>query len=145
MACLVPFLLYPWFFALTLFAPETGNTTELIIDVQGITETTGSLLIGIYDQSDLFPKDGKAMRELVVPVDAKQVRFTVGDLAEGTYAVALCHDVNNDGEFNTNFVGMPLEPYGFSNNVKPTLRAPSFESASFELEGRVVVTIVLQR
>jgi len=126
--------------SLTCYEPP-----QLIVEIAGVTDAKGSLLVGIYDSARSFPKDGKALKVVNVPVRSNNVRFAVDDLPAGTYAIALCHDVNGDGEFNTNFVGMPLEPYGFSNDVKPTLSAPSVEKASFEMYGRTTITITLQR
>ena len=56
------------------------------------------------------------------------------DLPPGVYAVNAFHDENNNGKFATNFIGLPLEGYGFSNDVRPNLlSAPSFNKAAFEL------------
>ena len=51
----------------------------------------------------------------------------------GTYAVAASHDANGNGRTDTNWVGIPTEAWGVSNNVRPRLRAPRFEEAAFEL------------
>ena len=42
-------------------------------------------------------------------------------------------------------MGMPKEGYGFSNDAKGTLGAPSFEAASFSYNGQSLkMTIALQ-
>jgi len=41
-----------------------------------------------------------------------------------------------NGKLDTNFLGMPTEGYGFSNDAKGLLRAPSFSSASFPYDGK---------
>jgi uncharacterized protein (DUF2141 family) len=64
-------------------------------------------------------------------------RFT--GLADGTYAIAASHDLNGNKAVDTNFMGIPTEAWGVSNNVRPTLRAPRFEEAAFRVgEGKDV-------
>lgn len=135
------FLLFASFLPRPVFLTEP---TELKVEIVGIEEPQGALLVAVYDSEANFPKDGKALKEIRVPVDAEKVSFSVEGLPPGTYAVALCHDVNDDGEFNTNFIGVPLEPYGFSNDVKPGFSAPSFASSSFELRKSTSIRITLQ-
>ena len=53
----------------------------------------------------------------------------------GTYAVAAIHDANNDGKLNSTF-GIPTEGFAFSRNPSMKMRAPHFNEASFETNGR---------
>jgi uncharacterized protein (DUF2141 family) len=58
------------------------------------------------------------------------------NVAPGTYAIAVLHDENSNGDMDYNIIGMPIEGYGFSNNVRARmLMAPSFKAASFEVRG----------
>jgi uncharacterized protein (DUF2141 family) len=54
-------------------------------------------------------------------------------LAPGDYAVAVSHDLNGNKKADTNFVGIPTEAWGVSNNVRPGLRAPRFDEARFSV------------
>ena len=44
---------------------------------------------------------------------------------------------------NRKFIGIPKEPYGFSNNVRPKLSKPTFEACKFHLEDNLVMQITL--
>ena len=66
-------------------------------------------------------------------------------LAPGRYAIGVMHDEDNDGHFDTGFLGIPSEGYGFSRDARGTLSAPSFESASFEYVGGVLTVPVTMR
>jgi uncharacterized protein (DUF2141 family) len=57
------------------------------------------------------------------------------------YAVTIFHDENGNKKFDSNFVGYPLEGYGFSNNVKPVLKAPGFDETKFHYDGSGVKQI----
>jgi uncharacterized protein (DUF2141 family) len=61
-------------------------------------------------------------------------------LPKGKYAISIFHDTNEDGELSTNFIGIPKEPYGFSNNPKAKFGPPSFEQSLFEFveDGQVI-------
>ncbi len=59
------------------------------------------------------------------------VRLELKDVPEGRYAIKAFHDVNDNGEMDFNWMGIPQEPYGFSNNASATMSAPKFEQAAF--------------
>ena len=49
------------------------------------------------------------------------------------YAFSFFHDLNNNKKLDTNFLGIPKEPYGFSNNKKGRFGPPKFSEASLEI------------
>jgi uncharacterized protein (DUF2141 family) len=64
-------------------------------------------------------------------------------LPPGQYAVQVMHDENDNGKFDTNFVGLPIEGYGFSNNPQ-VMRRANYDEARFDLGpdgGSVVVRL----
>jgi uncharacterized protein (DUF2141 family) len=66
-------------------------------------------------------------------------------LPSGDYALSVFHDVNGNGELDTNQVGMPIEPYGFSNDAAGNYGPPSFEQSRVHLpEAGSLVTINLR-
>lgn len=65
---------------------------------------------------------------------------TFNDLAPGKYAIAAFQDLNDDGEMNANMFGMPVEPYGFSNDARGQFGPPSFDDQLFELKSDKSVT-----
>jgi uncharacterized protein (DUF2141 family) len=98
--------------------------------------------VGIYNVPEKFPKEGEQYKVLYLPVTSATVTQSIM-LPPGNYAIALMHDEDADGECDMNFLGIPTEKYGFSNNVKPVLSAPSFEDAKFELKADKVIQIKL--
>ena len=55
--------------------------------------------------------------------------------APGKYAVSVFHDENSNGKMDTNFVGMPKEGVGASNNAKGHFGPPKFDAAAFHFSG----------
>ena len=84
------------------------------------------------------------MSGLREPARIGTLRFVVSDLPAGRYAVNAFHDENNNGELDTNLVGIPSEGYGFANNPSTTFGPPDFEEAAVtvgEASGVVVLTM----
>ena len=73
---------------------------------------------------------------MFIKVRDKQARCDFEDIPPGTYALAIVHDENMNGKLDTNLLGIPKEGYGFSNDAKALLGAPSFSAASFPFDGQ---------
>ena len=67
-----------------------------------------------------------------VPTGADTLTAQITDLEYGRYAIALFQDMDNDGKIEKNFIGIPKDPYAFSNNARPTFKAPSFDDCCFD-------------
>jgi len=65
------------------------------------------------------------------PADLRGVTCLFVDVPDGTHAVAVAADLNGNRKLDVNFLGIPKEPWGVSNNVRPRLRAPRFDEAAF--------------
>jgi len=72
---------------------------------------------------------------MIIKVRRTEARCDFEDIPPGTYALAVIHDENMNGKLDTNWLGIPKEGYGFSNDVKALLGAPSFSAASFKYDG----------
>ena len=109
------------------------NACELVVKVMNIKEVKGSLMIAIYDHEDHFLKNEVMGKGKVI--EANQIEFRFEGLGEGTYAVSIFHDENDNGKLDANFIGIPSEPYAFSNNAKGMFGPPSFEDCKIEVKG----------
>jgi uncharacterized protein (DUF2141 family) len=118
------------------------DKVELTVKVTNIRELKGEIEIGFYNNPEAFPDDGGQYKKLRVKVTSKTMYISV-KLPKGEWAVALYHDENNDKKINKNFLGIPKEPYAFSNNVKPVFSAPSFEKTKFKLYKNKTITVRL--
>lgn len=87
----------------------------------------------------------KATNIMVIKIRDTQARCDFEDIPPGTYALAVVHDENMNGKLDTNVLGIPREGYGFSNDAKALLGAPTFSAASFAYDGKNVdLTISLR-
>lgn len=109
---------------------EAQGSSTLVLTVEGIREVSGLLSIGLYN-SETGHKTGQAIVGARPDVDSASVEVTFEGLAEGQYAINLFHDVDGNGEMNTNMFGIPTEPYAFSNNAKGTFGPAKWVDANF--------------
>ena len=124
-------------------APRPAPATQLVtIVVSDLASTQALVKLNFYNAPEKFLKDGQmAIRMFVKPEGKKEITVPV-ELAPGEWAVALTQDLNNNNKLDKNFLGIPTEPFAFSNNVKPRFSAPSFQQCKFTVEGPgQVVTI----
>ena len=68
-----------------------------------------------------------------IAAQAGSVKASFANLAEGEYAVSVIHDLNRNGKLDSNLIGIPVEPFGFSNDAKGTFGPPAFDQAKFKL------------
>ena len=105
----------------------------LTIDVADLRNARGELRVGVFDRDRGFPRsrDGAILwRSVAAGAAEKSMRI---DLPPGRYAVVVLHDENSNKKLDTNFIGVPKEGYGVTNNPKPALRAATFKEALFRL------------
>lgn len=107
---------------------------NLTITVQNIGEVKGDLLIYLYDKKENFPKDGKYYKVYKFAVTGKEQTVVLKDLPVQEYALNIVHDADGNGKCNQTKIGFPTERIGFSNNIKPKMRVPSFDSAKIGKE-----------
>jgi uncharacterized protein (DUF2141 family) len=119
--------------ALALLAPGLGAAAELVVRVGGLAEPLGRVGCSLFAGASGFPLDSAQARVQWHAADAKGVVCRYADLPAGSYAVSIVHDRNGNQRVDTNLVGLPTEPWGVSNNVRPSLRAPRFDEAAFKV------------
>lgn len=108
------------------------------VKILGIRNSTGSIACALFESPEGFPAEflKSAANIMIIKIRDLQARCDFIDIPPGTYALAVVHDENMDGKLATNWLGVPKEGYGFSNNAQALLRAPSFDAASFPYDGR---------
>ncbi len=104
-------LLFTIFFSVTALCAQSYRLT---LDVVGMKEKKGNLLISVYNSAEDYLK--KPVKTLTTPVDALTKRVVL-ELESGTYAVVIYQDLNSNGKVDRNFFRLPTEPCGFSRDA----------------------------
>lgn len=116
----------------------TGQTTDkgtIKVTVTGLRNNKGQVGIRLFNQPNGFPMDGeKATKEIFASPANREATFEIPQWPFGTWAIGTIHDENSNGQFDSNFLGIPKEGFGASNNPKIRFSAPSFQQASFKFD-----------
>src|SRR5262245_5891195 len=122
------------------FAPsslaQSGRAT-LILKVTGLRSEKGQVKIAVFNSSEKWQGE-QPIYSSTINVDSQTVTWRINDVPYGDYGVAVFHDENSNGKMDKNALGIPQEPYGFSNNVRVTFGPPKWEEAKFTVKGSTV-------
>jgi len=128
------------FVNLTTFALAQSSCPGIHVKVLDIRNSTGTVDCALFDSPEGFPIEvlRSAMNVMVIKIRKMEARCDFEDIPPGTYALAVIHDENMNGKLDSNWLGNPKEGYGFSNDAKALLGAPSFSAASFQYDGKTL-------
>ena len=131
------------FCALFLVSPEhcrpqsqasQGNAIQ--VKFVGMRNDKGKISCALYSSAEGFPKKGeKAVAHVVAPISEREAVCEFPGIAPGTYAVSVFHDENSNGKLDTNFLGIPREGVGASNDARGHMGPPKFDAAAFQFAG----------
>jgi uncharacterized protein (DUF2141 family) len=118
-----------------LLAATSVQAGELKLELHGKGMAGNQIRIAVYsaNQPEQFPSDDKFYKGVTSEAVAESLIVTVPDLPPGKYAVAAYVDNNKNGRQDKNFLGVPKEMYGFSNDVRGMFGPPDFAEASFDI------------
>lgn len=113
------------------------ETADLTVVAEGIRSNEGVIYMELSDET------GQAWSSVKVVIKEKQAQWTFTEIPRGKWAVRLFHDENSNGKMDTNFLGIPREGYGFSNNVRGRFGPPPLEQRLFEFQSDSTISINL--
>ncbi len=131
--------------AIIMMAFKSDTKATLIITISNIEHNEGNINVIVFKGADGFPSDPKkAVYTKTLAAKGSMIILKVPDLSYGSYAVVVLHDINKNGNADKNFLGIPTEPFGFSNYTSITQGKPSFEEVSFNVKSpRKEITVEL--
>ena len=134
--CLLPAVLI----ALAVASPI--EATELTVALRG-APPDGTLVFHIYEDPDAFGRFRDPAREIVLSAQGDG-EYLLEDIEDEEVAVLVYFDQNGNGVLDRNFIGIPRESIGISNNYRPK-GPPSFDRARFRIDGDTSIDIELFR
>lgn len=116
--------------------------SNLEVTVKNIKTTKGTIRVGLFDKEEQFLKN--AIKGQVVKATGETLKVVFENVAEGTYAVSVIHDENENGELDSGFMGIPKEGFGFSNDAMGTFGPPKFKESSIVLPNVKAIVVTLK-
>jgi len=118
-----------------------GGAGDVIrAEVGGLRSDKGQVVCSLFASADGYPKkEEKAIAHTKGTISERKAACEFTGVAPGTYALSVFHDENSNGKLDTNFIGMPKEGVGASNDAKGHMGPPKFEAAAFKYSGGELV------
>lgn len=111
---------------------------KIRIHIENIKNNRGNILIALFKDGVGYPDNhNEAVDWVILDAEVPTVFWETELSAEGYYAVTCFHDESASGKLKKNLLGIPTNPMGFSNNIKPVIGAPSFLNTRFMVEGEL--------
>jgi len=117
---------------LELIPAHAAELGTLTIRVENVSPRGGILRLGLYDEAN-YPDDKATAASADVTARPGETVITLTGIRPGTYAIETYQDINSNDRMDTNWIGYPLEPFGFSRDAKPLLSKPGFGKVSFQV------------
>jgi len=109
-----------------------ATATDLTVKVEGIREARGTIRLELDGSAAAWDNKEKPTALGSTPAVIGAVTYTFKGLPSGRYAVGVYHDANDNGELDMNFLGIPKEDFGISNDPSMT-RKPTFEESHVDV------------
>jgi uncharacterized protein (DUF2141 family) len=104
----------------------------LTLIINNLKSESAPVIVSVYGTESKFPDPHGQLKEYKFKPHSNVLTAKIANLKFGTYAIATYQDENSSGEIDKNFIGMPTEGYAFSQNFKPTIKAPNFDQCKFD-------------
>jgi uncharacterized protein (DUF2141 family) len=109
---------------------EAGAPGTLAIEFTGVKGRKGTVIAALFDSKAGYDADKQPVRLFRLPASEGNFTVTVGGLRPGRYGIKAFHDRDENGTITIGPVGLPTEPYAFSNNIRGFGPAP-WKKANF--------------
>jgi uncharacterized protein (DUF2141 family) len=124
--------------ALFLTSAAFAQGYKIGVTVTGLRNDQGKVYFSLYRSAQGYPKQpAAAFRLLAGSIVKNKCIVEFDNIPKGIYAIACFHDENNNGKLDANFIGIPKEGTGASNNAKGSMGPPKFRDAQFIVDNDV--------
>lgn len=117
----------------TVLISSASYSSEVEVEFEELENQKGSIKYLIFNDEKGYP-DQVNRSYLRGEFPASQSELML-DLPDGDYSMTVIHDEDGNGKLNKNFVGLPKEGFGFSNNPRIYFGPPSYEKTRFTVQG----------
>ncbi len=111
-----------------------GEPREIAVQIVNVKESVGLLTAELFrnDPDGFLNRRGRELR-VRFAAKAPVTEFCIHAPAAGQWAIVAYHDENANEIFDKGALGLPVEPYGVSQNPKIRLAPPPIDKALFEV------------
>lgn len=115
---------------------QTPQANQIHVEIAGLRNDKGQAVCSLFSSAGDFPKKTeKAVAHSMSVISDRHAVCEFSGVAPGTYAISVFHDENSNGKLDANFMGIPREGVGASNDAKGHFGPPKFDAAAFRFAG----------
>jgi uncharacterized protein (DUF2141 family) len=112
------------------------QTGRLKVTITGLENDEGKAMVGLFDSKEGYSSGKEPFKGSSVEIKGGKAECTFEGIPYGTYAIKAYHDKNGNGRLDMNFMGIPNEPYGFSNNARAEFGPAKWDDAKFTINSK---------
>jgi uncharacterized protein (DUF2141 family) len=117
-------------------SPQKESEAAIRAHIEGLHSDRGQVVCALFSVASDFPKRiDRAFARTTGQIVARHASCEFLNVPAGIYAISVFHDENLNGRLDTNWLGIPREGVGASNNPKPRMGPPKFAAAEFQYSG----------
>jgi uncharacterized protein (DUF2141 family) len=121
---------------------QTEEAVTLTLEFEITEFDKGSIRLALYDSEENYMKT--PFRTASASVQNKTATLVIDDIPKGIYNFSYYHDVDGNDELDKNMMGIPKEPYGFSNGEKGNFGPPSFDNSKIEISSNTTIQLKIK-
>ena len=105
------------------------------VEISNLKNSKGNIAL------QLEGDNAELVKSVISGIENNHCTIVIDSLASGTYSIRFFHDENANDKLDVNWLGIPIEGYGFSNNASAIFGTPSIEDREFELKENLEITL----
>jgi uncharacterized protein (DUF2141 family) len=113
-----------------------GKHAPLTLIIKNLASPTAPVIVGIYKSKYKFLYKESRLKEYRFIPKGNTLTTEITDINYGEIAIAVYQDMNDNGEFDKNMLGLPAEGYCFSNNFRPVVKGPGYDDCKFDYNSK---------
>lgn len=127
-------------FSVCVINAQVSIQNDIKVVISNLKNNKGKVYVALYNTEVSFLKKG--IKNDIKKIDNKTCTIIFKDVPKGMYAISMFHDENDNNKMDTNFMGIPKEAYGCSNNAKGFMGPPKWNDAKFEMKNESISLVI---
>ncbi|WP_052461176.1 DUF2141 domain-containing protein [Psychroserpens mesophilus] len=124
----------------SLVNAQEQNGQEITVVIENLKSNKGHIYISLYNTEASFL--GKGFKSTISRIENNSCTIKFENVPNGIYAISFFHDENENKKMDSNFLGIPKEDYGCSNNARGFMGPPKWEDAKFEINNTSITQTI---
>lgn len=126
--------------SISIVSAQEANGQEITVVIENLSSNKGDVYISLYNTEASFLGKGFKSTQSKIEYNSCTIKFE--NVPNGVYAISFFHDENENKKMDTNFLGIPKEDYGCSNNARGFMGPPKWEDAKFKISNSSITQTI---